>query len=71
MIHMSEQERNRHAERLERTPAGTSAATDAAALQDARRSANAHLAAAQAAINQALSGNSLAFNNALRQRGGQ
>jgi hypothetical protein len=68
---MSEQERNRNAERTASAPSEPAATTDAAALQGARQSANTYLAAAQAAINQALSGNSLAFNNALRQHGGQ
>jgi hypothetical protein len=46
---------------------------DGAALNAIRESASSYAAAAQAAINKVITGtgNSQAFNNALRQRGGQ
>jgi hypothetical protein len=64
--------RERTAEDRERTaPAGGAPGADGGGLQAAAQSASAYLSAAQSAINQVLSGNSLAFNNAVRQRGGQ
>ena len=68
---MSELERSHNVERPAGSASGPPVGTDAAALEATQHTASAYLAAAQAAINQALSGNSLAFNNALRQRGGQ
>jgi hypothetical protein len=68
---MNERERDHSAERPSDLSSGSEPTTNAAALESAQHSAKAYLAAAQSAINQALSGNSQAFNNALRQRGGQ
>ncbi len=68
---MNERERNRDTQRPLTPGPDMAPATNAAALTAAQHSAGAYLAAAQSAINQALSGNSQAFNEALRQRGGQ
>jgi hypothetical protein len=67
---MNERERT-HDERQRAASSGSPAGPDGSGLQAAAQSATAYLAAAQSAINQVLSGNSLAFNNAIRQRGGQ
>ena len=66
---MNERERT-HDER-ERAAGTGPTGPEGSGLQAAAQSATAYLAAAQSAINQVLSGNSLAFNNAIRQRGGQ
>ena len=67
---MNERERT-HDDRERPAGAGSPTGPEGSGLQAAAQSATAYLAAAQSAINQVLSGNSLAFNNAVRQRGGE
>ena len=67
---MNERERT-HDGRERPAPPSQPAGSEGGGLESAQQSASAYLAAAQSAINQVLSGNSLAFNNAIRQRGGQ
>ena len=64
--------RERTAEDRERpASAGGAPGADGCGLQAAAQSASLYLTVAQSAISKVLSGDSLAFNNAVRQRGGQ
>ena len=68
---MSTLERTHTTQAQEQTTGGPPAGDDPAALDAMRDDANSFLEAGQAAITRALSGNSLAFLNASRQRGGE
>jgi hypothetical protein len=67
---MDELERQ-HETELPQPPSGAGPAGGQQSLRAARDAGAAFLAAADAAIDQVLSGDSLAFNTALRQQGGE